>query len=226
MRSAGFIFPFQCPGFCLVHCFLHSFQRSTDFPRYGDSFGRSITHTSRPITATRRVSTFPLPDRLPLLWKEGGLLQFHLPKVGKCATAPRAYCSHVCRYIMPIPPSEGEKFPAFYAHLPKVGKGHTAPRAYCSYVFRYILPIPPSEGEKFPAFYAHLPKVGKGHTAPRAYCCHVCRYILPIQPSEGEKFPRVLCTPSEGDPALFPCIVKALSRDTAKVQPFRHYTAA
>ena len=150
----------------------------------------------------------------------------HLPKVRKGHTAPRAYCSHVCRYIMPIPPSEGEKFPAFYAHLPKVGKGHTAPRAYCSYVFRYILPIPPSEGEKFPAFYAHLPKVGKGHTAPRAYCCHVCRYILPIQPSEGEKFPRVLCTPSEGDPALFPCIVKALSRDTAKVQPFRHYTAA
>ena len=200
MRSAGFIFPFQCPGFCLVHCFLHSFRRSTDFPRYGDSFGRSITHTSRHTTATRRISTFPLPDRLPLLWKESGLLQFHLPKV--------------------------RSFHAFYAHLPKVRKGHTAPRAYCSHVFRHITPIPPSEGEKFPAFYAHLPKVRKGHTAPRAYCCHVCRYILPIQPSEGEKFPRVLCTPSEGDPALFPCIVKALSRDTAKVQPFRHYTAA
>ena len=177
MRSAGFIFPFQCPGFCLVHCFLHSFRRSTDFPRYGDSFGRSITHTSRPTTATRRISTFPLPDRLPLLWKESGLLQFHLPKVRKGHTAPRAYCSHVCRHITPIPPSEGEKFPRVLCTPSEGGES------------RYILPIPPSEGEKFPAFYAHLPKVGKGHTAPRAYCSHVFRRITPIPPSEGEKFP-------------------------------------
>ena len=54
----------------------HSFQRSTDFPRSGDSFRRSFTHAVRPTPATRRISTFPLPDRLPLLPKECGFPAF------------------------------------------------------------------------------------------------------------------------------------------------------
>ena len=56
--------PFRC------RTDFHSFQRSADFPRSGDSFRRSIKHAVRPIPATRRISTFPLPDGLPLLPKE------------------------------------------------------------------------------------------------------------------------------------------------------------
>ena len=59
-----YIKPFHC------RTDFHSFQRSTGFPHFGDSFGRSIKHTVRPIPTTGRISTFPLPDGLPLLPKE------------------------------------------------------------------------------------------------------------------------------------------------------------
>ena len=54
----------------------HSFQRSTGFPHCSDSFRRSFTHAVRPIPATKRISTFPLPDGLPLLPKEYGFPTF------------------------------------------------------------------------------------------------------------------------------------------------------
>ena len=68
------------PFHCRIDC--HSFQRSADFPRSGDSFRRSFTHAVRPTPATKRISTFPLPDRLPLLPKECGFPTFRrlLPK--------------------------------------------------------------------------------------------------------------------------------------------------
>ena len=79
-----FYIPFRCPGFCLcpllssllpqafasAHCYLHSFRRNAGFPRFGNSFRRSFTYAVLPIPATRRISTFPLPDGLPLLPKE------------------------------------------------------------------------------------------------------------------------------------------------------------
>ena len=146
----------------------------------------------RPLLSSLLPKEYGFPTLRRLLWKEyyAHKSSHHSHKTYIDLSTPRQTSTPLeGERVTSVPPSEGEKFPAFYAHLPKVRKGHTAPRAYCSHVFRHITPIPPSEGEKFPAFYAHLPKVGKGHTAPRAYCCHVFRYILPIPPSEGEKFP-------------------------------------
>ena len=77
----------------------HSFQRSTDFPRSGDSFRRSITHATRPIPATRRISTFPPPDRLPLLPKECGFPTFRrlLPKEFDIKQLPGDFQLFRCR---------------------------------------------------------------------------------------------------------------------------------
>ena len=116
----------------------------------------------RPLLSSLLPKEYGFPTLRRLLWKEyyAHKSSHHSHKTYIDLSTPRQTSTPLeGERVTSVPPSEGEKFPAFYAHLPKVRKGHTAPRAYCSHVFRHITPIPPSEGEKFPAFYAHLPKV-------------------------------------------------------------------
>ena len=128
MRSAGFIFLSGAQAFASAHCYLHSFQRNAGFPRSGDSFGRSIKHAVRPIPATRRISTFPLPDRLPLLPKECGfptfrrLLQKEFRRSFTHAVRPTPATKRISTFPLPdrlplLPKECG--FPTFRRLLPK-----------------------------------------------------------------------------------------------------------
>ena len=98
----------------------------------------------------------------------------------------------------PLPPSEGEAFPAVFCTPSEGGKMQELLQNGCRTYQALQRPLPPSEGGTFPTIFRTPSEGGKMQELFQNGCRAFPVLQRPLPPSEGEAFPAVFCTPSEG----------------------------
>ena len=98
----------------------------------------------------------------------------------------------------PLPPSEGEAFPAVFCTPSEGGKMRKPLQNGCRAFPVLQRPLPPSEGETFSAIFCTPSEGGKMRKPLHNGCRAFPVLQRPLPPSEGETFSAVSRTPSEG----------------------------